>query len=295
MTKHLHATFVTHIGIAANNRGETEGNITTLQKIMWKNDLYTTVSAEAIRFALRYYWQQQYERTGDEAYLVNRVYDGQTYQWKDESFADEGELYIDDDVLGYMDAKAPKSDSSEDSKGKKKGAAKVRRGALEVSRAVSLLPFLGETSFNSKGGVKTNTSLYGTEMHATSYQYSISLTPRQLKRKERIALVVEALASLHYVGGNQSRFLFDFSPQLAVFRITHDPAPRILFVAEPEGDLYSVQTLIKRVESGDIAADELVIGGEMAAGEREQLQQLEVKVHKGVLEAANVVKAMDWT
>lgn len=151
MTKHLHATFVTHIGIAANNRGETEGNITTLQKIMWKNDLYTTVSAEAIRFALRYYWQQQYERTGDEAYLVNRVYDGQTYQWKDESFADEGELYIDDDVLGYMDAKAPKSDSSEDSKGKKKGLLKCAGGHWKYRALFPCCPFWEKPALIQKG------------------------------------------------------------------------------------------------------------------------------------------------
>ena len=32
---------------------ETEGNITTLQKLLWLGKVHTTVSAESIRFALR--------------------------------------------------------------------------------------------------------------------------------------------------------------------------------------------------------------------------------------------------
>ena len=35
MSLHVFANFVTPFGTAANNRAETEGNITTLQKILW--------------------------------------------------------------------------------------------------------------------------------------------------------------------------------------------------------------------------------------------------------------------
>jgi len=56
MSKHLFGLIATPYGAAANNRGENEGNITTLQKLLWKGDVNTTVSAEAIRWALRYYW-----------------------------------------------------------------------------------------------------------------------------------------------------------------------------------------------------------------------------------------------
>ena len=71
MSFHLFGNILTGYGTAANNRGENEGNITTLQKIQWKNDIHTTVSAEAIRWALRYYWQ-----TVCDDYQVNR-------QWND--------------------------------------------------------------------------------------------------------------------------------------------------------------------------------------------------------------------
>src|SRR5436309_3246076 len=53
MSKHLFGAVVTPHGIAANNRGENEGNLTTLQKVLWNGDVHTTVSAEAIRWAVR--------------------------------------------------------------------------------------------------------------------------------------------------------------------------------------------------------------------------------------------------
>ena len=54
MSLHVFANFVTPFGTAANNRAETEGNITTLQKLLWHGrDALAPFSAEAIRFALR--------------------------------------------------------------------------------------------------------------------------------------------------------------------------------------------------------------------------------------------------
>lgn len=72
MTNHLFGNILTGYGTAANNRGENEGHITTLQKLLWKGEVHTTVSAEAIRWALRYYWQ-----TAGNDYKVNR-------QWNDD-------------------------------------------------------------------------------------------------------------------------------------------------------------------------------------------------------------------
>src|SRR4051795_13286119 len=53
MSLHVFGAIVTHHGTAANNRAETEGNITTLQKLLWFGRVHSTVSAESIRFALR--------------------------------------------------------------------------------------------------------------------------------------------------------------------------------------------------------------------------------------------------
>lgn len=299
MALHVHGTIVTQYGIAANNRGENEGNITTLQKIIWKQLTHTTVSAEAIRYALRLQWQHRFEDTGDSLCETNRVWDplsgaAGSYLIKDQAYSSP-EQYIDDDVMGFMDAKAAKAEANpeeqKEASGKKnkerlKGTTTARRGPLEVSRAVSLLPFNGETTFNAKGGEKGRTSLYGTEVHATSYQYSFSLTPSELYVSERAKIILESFASLGDVGGNQARFLYDFSPSLVIYRLTHDPAPRILYAAEileEFGGGLSVQTLIGRVESGDIAGEELIVGGELLDhGDGHRLRALGAQVHDGV-------------
>jgi CRISPR-associated protein Cst2 len=204
---------VTPHGIAANNRGENEGNITTLQKLLWNGEVNTTVSAEAIRWAIRYYWQRK-------GIPVNRKWDedANDHRWEDPKWelwgkGDHG--YIDDDVLGFMVAEAGKTEGndaeSSEPRGKKtrvKGTATKRRGALEVTRAISLTPFAGDITFNAKSGEKSSTSLYGTEVHATRYQYGFALTPQWLRQQSRTLPVIDAIVGLSEVAGNQSRFLY---------------------------------------------------------------------------------------
>ena len=45
MSLHIFANIVTSYGTAANNRAETEGNITTLQKLIWQGQPHGTVSS----------------------------------------------------------------------------------------------------------------------------------------------------------------------------------------------------------------------------------------------------------
>jgi CRISPR-associated protein Cst2 len=196
MSKHLFGLVVTPCGTAANNRGETEGNITTLQKILWNGEIHTTVSAEAIRWAIRYYWQR---KKGHAA--VNRRWNENTsdHEWQDPVWlpwtdpnggGKDKPTFIDDDVLGFMLAEAADNDGSDtgdglqkevrelderykalskeqqkldDGKALKKqinelkerirllskGTCDKRRGALEVSRAISLTPFVGDITFNA--------------------------------------------------------------------------------------------------------------------------------------------------
>ena len=97
----------------------------------------------------------------------------------------------------------------QEAKGKKKsrvkGIAIKRRGALEVTRAISLTPFAGDITFNAKSGEKSSTSLYGTEVHATRYQYGFALTPQSLHVQSRTLPVIDAIVGLSEVAGNQSR------------------------------------------------------------------------------------------
>lgn len=285
MTFHLFGNILTNYGTAANNRGENEGNITTLQKLFWQGDVHTTVSAEAIRWALRYYWQMS-------GYPVNRRWDdgANDNTWQNPNFDDVS--FIDDDVLGFMRAEAAKVDASDESsqgKGKKapKGTATLKRGVLEVTRAVSTLPYSGDVTFNAASGKKGSTSLYGTEVHATRYQHGFALTPDRLKDKSRIHAVLDGLISIAEVAGNHARFLYDFSPESIVLRWTHDFSPRLLYCfSENEEGTVSATDLVRRVKAGDIDPKELWIGGKIA----EDLEDTKANIYPGVKNAVEALK-----
>lgn len=283
----LYGIAVTNYGVAANNRGENEGNITTLQKILWQGEIHTTVSAEAIRWAIRYYWQCM-------GIPVNRVWNEEKndHEWQDPRWtawteAGKGTVYIDDDVLGFMLAEAAKSDGS-DSGGRKKGTCDKRRGVLEVTRAISLTPFAGDITFNAKSGTKGNTSLYGTEVHATRYQYGFAFTPEFLRVPGHAPKVIDAIVSLAEVAGNQARFLYDFAPDAVVFRWTADLSPRMLYgFSLDEGGNPTMEQVLQRVKSGDIVASELVIGGSVV----DSLDQDDKEVLKGAVLCSGVCEA----
>lgn len=295
MSFHLFGNILTGYGTAANNRGENEGNITTLQKILWKGGVHTTVSAEAIRWALRYYWQ-----TCGNDYQVNRQWDDDVNDniWQNANFDDT--TFIDDDVLGFMRAEGAKVEASDEpkTKGKKapKGTTTAKRGVLEVTRAVSTTPFSGDLTFNAASGKKGRTSLYGTEVHATCYQYGFALTPQRLKDKSRIIPVLDGLSSLGEVAGNHSRFLYDFSPENIVLRWTHDFSPRILYCFEEQDGNISIPQLIRKVKNQDIQPQELWIAGDVIeSDEVQQLQELGVQIFPGIKLAVESIKQRIYT
>jgi CRISPR-associated protein Cst2 len=279
MSQHLFLTIVTPTAVAANNRGEGDGStLSTLQKITRGSDQYTTVSAEAIRWGLREYLQNL------DADKVNRTFDSdkEVYNLKNERFSAKD--FIDDDLFGYMDAKKGKDNENVTTK---------RRGALEVSRAISLDPFWGDITFGSKGGAKGKTSIHSSEVHYTAYQYTIALTPEILKDPKRATLMLDAIGAVRHVGGNHARFLYDFRPESLVIRVTQDPSPWIMDSFKRMGETVGCPKLLRLVEVGDVAASELIVAGEIAdTPYGEQLKKLGVKVVRGVKEAIAVAKEL---
>ena len=178
------------------------------------------------------------------------------------------------------------------------GSANVRRAVLEVTRAISLLPWAGDVTFNAASPGATpsaakkgnNPVPYGTELHATRYQYGIALTPERLRKTDRAKAAITALCELAEVAGNHGRFLFDFSPESVIFRLTDDPAPRLLYIFEQDGQTIDAPALRDRVEAEDINASELVIGGGFATTETaKQLEEMGATVFPGVRKAAKKV------
>lgn len=319
MSLHVFANVVTPFGTAANNRGETDGNVTTLQKLIWQGQPYTTVSAEAIRFAIRRRLSSFGEKCNRQwaehlAELPQPVFDQLNKAAKgrlrapcgyfiDPDFAwyndPKATGFADDDLLGFMSAEAAKEEAEETgteadegpdadeeaqsrmkggpnkSKGRAKGTANVRRAVLEVTRAVSLTPWNGDVTFNAASAGATPSAQkkgshpapYSTEMHATRYQFGLALTPERLRDRSRAAKALNAIGGLGTVAGNQGRFLFDFSPDSIIIRITDDPAPRFLYCFETKdgGRTVLAPILMSRVKGGDIDAKELIVGGVFAS------------------------------
>ncbi len=302
MSKHLFGIVVTPHGTAANNRGETEGNLSTLQKILCNGQVHSTVSAEAIRWAIRYVWQQRDLPT-------NRSWDdlARGNAWRDPSFLKEGREFVDDDVLGFMSAQAAKQDGAESepaSKGGKapraRGTVTVRRARLEVTRALSLTPWSGDVMFNaaSIGATPSASSSgrdpvpYAVEVHATRYQYGFALTPESLYDRSRVLHAIEAILDLHDVAGNHGRFMYDFAPDSVVFRWTDDFAPRMLYAFSLGADReLAAPELVRRTESGDVDARELIVGGNLAnTVDGRRLKELGAQVVPGVKKAARMLR-----
>jgi len=279
MTQHMFVTIVTPTAIAANNRGEGDGStLSTLQKITRGNDQYTTVSADAIRWGYRECLQNIIPEQ------VNRTFDADSdkYNIKNEKY--NPTTYIDDDLFGFMDAKKDKDN---------KDATTKRRGALEVSRAISLDPYWGDIVFSSKGGEKGKTSIHNTEVHCTAYQYTLALTPQSLKDPKRAELFLDAIPAIKHVGGNHARFLYEFRPESIVIRITNDPSPWIMNCFERVGESIGCSRLVRLVDVKDILPSELIVAGQIAdTPYGKQLQELNIKLFRGIKEAIYEAKIL---
>jgi CRISPR-associated protein Cst2 len=288
MANHLFGAVVTPHGIASNNRGENEGNITTLQKILWNGEVYTTVSAEAIRWAMRLRWQQR-------DLPLNRVWldERNRNRWEDLEFKDGGRSFIDDDVLGYMHPDAAKQSGT-------KGSAAIRRSRFEVTRAVSLTAWPGDVVFNAASinatpGAQRRGEApapYGAEVHATRFQYGFAMTPESLHHPERTLAVIDAIVDLGNVAGNHARYFFDFSPDTVIFRWSEDFAPRMLYpFALDSGGALTIPGLLRRIEAGDVDPLQLIVGGSLAGmPDGDQLKSLGASVFLGVKSATNELK-----
>jgi CRISPR-associated protein Cst2 len=273
MSLHIFGTILTARAVAANNRGENEGNATTLQKVIRGGDLCTTVSSEAIRYAIREVWQT-------DGIDLNRVVSHHGSEWTDKEFKKGWEKYIDNDVLGFMHAK--KETNS-------------RRGILEIGRAVSVTPWPGTVSSNfsspgSNPGVTHNNPIpYAAEMHDTRYQFTFAMTPEALEggdKLKRTTATLSAIQNLRRVGGNHSRYLYDFAPEAVILRVTDDPAPRIMFCFDENdrGEL-SLAKLLRRMQGDtpDVPPKEVIVGAAIDGIDKEQeLKELGVAVHPGV-------------
>ena len=275
------AAVLTRSAVANNNRGETEGNVTTLHKCVLNGRTHTTVSAEAIRAGIRY----RAQKSGESVF---RHFDEATGVIDCNKKDHDVDAYYDDDVMGFM---LPK----EGEEGKKKGSCDKRTSPLSVSSAISLTPWDGTVSYNCQNSTKTDgaLSLYGAEIHGTQYRFVLGIDVDQVIHKERIPRFFDFLADLGKVGGNHSRYLYDFSPETVVYRVTEAHSPRLHDAYSLDGDQPSLANLIETIEAGDVPAEELIVGGKVArTSEGKKLAALGAEVFPGVNAATDALKAV---
>ena len=326
MSKHIFGCMLTHYGVASNNRGETAGNTTTLRKNMWHGKQHSSFSPESIRYAARI----GMEAMNPEGVNRRTLHNGGLNQaacYTDPNFNEfvAGHYFSDDDVLGFMNAKSagvPEAEADTDTeaeadteadtkKGPKKGPKKAtknetraRRGALDITPAMSLTPYMGDVTFNAaspgasaaaqKGAADEaakNPVPYSTEIHATRYQYNFAMSMDGLKDSKHALLIIQSLCNLGRVAGNHARYLFDCSPESMILRLTDDMAPRICYAfEEKKNDQIDASTLLFKVEAGDIDPKELYIAGPFAQTETGKiLAKLGVHSFNGVKAAEAAV------
>lgn len=276
MQKYIHIAIVTSEGLASNNHGENDGNLSAMQKILWGEEVYTTVSAEAIRWALRHQLQL-------DGQTVNRRWDSDKNDYEYSNGLTKGapnydaQKFVDDDVFGFMHADSEKNGGN---------GTKKRKGALDVSRAISTTPFVGDITFGAKAGEKGRTSLHSQEVHYTAYQFGATLNLTDAKDMDRALHVVQGFDRLNRVGGNHSRFQFDFSPASILLWVTSNPANKLLNSFDSPD---TASKFLKRLNQGRFNPKELFVGGDITDNEA----ALEILVDANVSITGDPAKAIE--
>ena len=106
--------------------------------------------------------------------------------------------------------------------------------------------------------------------------------------KRNIGYLLDAIVDPPQVGGNHSRFAYDFCPESIVLRVTNEHSSRIQNCFEHDEDrrTYTAGRLLSRVQAGDVPAAEIIVGGALSqTAEGEQLRKLGVTVFPGVKSA----------
>lgn len=150
------------------NYGESTGNIQELKKISRNGETYTYISKQAIKHNLRTEMgfplakvtppkptKDEESKTSDKTKSVIQ-FDA------DSTIKDFAEL----DLFGYM-------------KTNKGGAADTRTGAVKISNAYSLEPYMYDMDFGTNAGITSRIgefpSLVNTEIHKSFYGYTVNI------------------------------------------------------------------------------------------------------------------------
>jgi len=225
----LFGTVLTHPAPAANYRGESELNRTTMQKITNGRLEFPIISPEAIRNALR-------ETLSRYGLPMNRsrLHDEEQLAVHFESYPNP-EKYADDFLFGYLvaagkaDRKKIKDTLKKEGRDESKFTFK-RDSVLRMNLAKGLEPYRFNTVFTqspmtdktSPHQNDTNSSLLHRETTDTAFQYPFALNLNDCCHGpvEWTTKLLQAIGELNGVAGNHARSYFEMAPASIVVRLT---------------------------------------------------------------------------
>lgn len=264
MTSHIHGSILVggNKSITCNNRGETEGNRVTIQKILRGEEYFPLLSSDSLRRAIRVGLGRQIAEGGPVLRTITRTGN----EWPEE-YAEIFKQEDPENLLKYMDLDTMGYMSTE------QGAkAKARKGVIEITPAIGLAPWneavvhhfaSAEANAPKKGAHPTP---FSEEVYMGYLAYSLAFTPDHLHkptRAQRTTILLNAIRDLGTVGGNHSRYYNDFSPKAIVFQVTHRPANAIqeAFEQDPLTREITLPRIAALIAAGDLDPSELVVAG----------------------------------
>lgn len=232
----INIAYIFKTSLGSINGSWTEGNVSTVKKITLPNGTQIPyVSGQSLKYQIRKAWK--------EMGLVNSLSEVKQAEKKAGVDFTSGEpnLYMDDDLLGYMIASS--------------GENRRRTAVVRTSAAVGLFPFRNDRDLGTKskeqtgGDVSAGGNIFETEIYYNYFRVNIlveldrlgvfqdfelakankgKLQPLSLtQRRERLNYLLKALSHI-WGGGKQSRLLTDMSPKF--LSITFQTAKSPIFL-----------------------------------------------------------------
>lgn len=232
----LNIAYIFKTSIGSINGSWTEGNVSTVKKITKPDGTQLPyVSGQNLKYQIRKAWKEMGLSDMLSEVQVTEIKAGVDFT------AGEPDLYLDDDLLGYMIAS--------------KGENRRRTAPVRTSAAIGIFPFrndrdLGTKSKEEKGGdVSAGGNIFETEIYYNFFKVNFLIELDRIgvfqdfelgkakkkdkkdlpieKRRERLSLLLKALSHM-WGGGKQSRILTDVSPKFLAITFQTTKAPIFL-------------------------------------------------------------------
>lgn len=247
-TNSITITYLSKVSLASLNGSDKEvDNINPIKKVtLQSGEELPYVSSQAIRRALR-------DKIEELGHTISPVGESSTSKGAPKTALDPIQ-YIDDDLFGYMDARAGEDGGA--------GTSNVRTSPVRVESLLALATYKGDldyaTNFMGKK-IGLNPNIFETEIHSGVYRGSILIELdrvgreyevitekegkaiiRRLEVKElvdneekakRVLALMDAFQML-WSSGRQSRFLADISPKFFAAALMKSKNPVFLEAAE---------------------------------------------------------------